>query len=94
MQDARPGLRGTIVTELPAISAFCTRAYRGISREGTLFFGRPEIKKTCSRQRECVKHRLSSYLGALTWVSTGEGSEQGNHSSPCLWHMLTLEERR
>jgi len=43
MQDARLGLKGTMATELPVISAFRTRASKGISREGTLFFGRPEI---------------------------------------------------
>lgn len=37
MQDARPGLRGTIVTGLPVISTFSTRASKGISREGTSF---------------------------------------------------------
>lgn len=48
MRDASLRLKGTRVIELPVISRFGTRASRGISQEGTLFFWRPEILKNCS----------------------------------------------
>lgn len=49
IQDASLRLTGTMATELPVISPFRRRASKGISREGTLFFWRPEMLKTCSR---------------------------------------------
>jgi len=49
MQDISLRLTGTEVIELPVIRGLNTRASKGISREGTLSFWRPEIPKTCSR---------------------------------------------
>ena len=48
MQDTSLRLRGARVIELPVVSRFGMRASKGISREGTLSFQRPEILKTCS----------------------------------------------
>jgi len=53
-------------------------------------FWRPEIPKTRSKIVTIRLHRLSLYPRALTQVSTGEGSEPGNRSPFCFWHMLTL----
>ncbi len=38
-----------MVTKLPLTGSFSTRASKGISREGTFFFQRPGIPKTCSK---------------------------------------------
>ena len=68
MQDVRPGLRGTMVTELPVISRFNTRASKGISREGTFFFhasrdteGLLKISKMCRAQ--VIFMSRGAYLG-------------------------------
>ena len=97
MQDTSLSQRGTMATELPVISTFRKRANKRISRGGTLFFQASRDSEDLLKDEEIlnfVGHRLSSYLGVLTWVSTGEGSEPGNCLPSCLWHMLTLEERR
>lgn len=84
MQDTTLRLRRTRVIELPAVRQFGKHAYKGIPWEGTFFFPAPrDMKITCLDIAFSCLTGLR-YLGALTWVSTGEGSEPGIHSLPCL----------
>ena len=65
MQDARPGLRGSRVIELPVISRFNTRASREISREGTFFV-------LASRDTEDPAQTRKYYVGAeVIFLSRG-----------------------
>lgn len=64
IQDASLRLTGTMATELPVISSFRMRASRGISREGTLFFGVPRYRRPAQDRRKCEAQVIFISRGA------------------------------
>ncbi len=87
MQDASLRVNGTRVIELPVISRFGIRASKGISWEGTFFFSASRDTEDLLKTRARCEAQVIFISRDANLGSIGEGSEPGNHSPSCLWHI-------
>ena len=71
MSDTNLRPKITRTPELLVVGQFSTRAIQEILREGTSPFSAPRDSGDLLKVMYETGHRLSSYLGAPTWVSTG-----------------------